>query len=252
MQCVSYNNTTSDYLTVDTGVPQGSILGSLLFLIYINDIVNASTLLRILLFADDTTLLYSNKSYSDLFRITNIELSKLNTWFQVNKLSLNIDKTKYMIFEPKKILNRKYCKLVMQDYNQLNIYIHDTQLERVNNTKFLGVTVDSELNWKQHITSVENKLSSIIGILYRIRFKITKKAALLIYDALIYSHLSYCNLLWASTYKSSLDKLFILQKRALKNCLNLPKRTETNIVFELADKLSVYQINKLQTASFIF
>ena len=157
-----------------------------------------------------------------------------------------------MIFEPKKILNKKNCKLVMQDYNQLNIYIHDTQLERVNCTKFLGVTVDSELNWKQHITSVENKLSSIIGILYRIRFKITKKAALLIYDALIYSHLSYCNLLWASTYKSSLDKLFILQKRALKNCLNLPKRTETNIVFELADKLSVYQINKLQTASFIF
>ena len=151
MQCVSYNNTTSDYLTVDTGVPQGSILGTLLFLIYINDIVNASTLLRILLFADDTTLLYSNKSYSDLFRITNIELSKLNTWFQVNKLSLIIDKTKYMIFEPKKILNKKNCKLVMQDYDQLNISIHDTQLERVNCTKFLGVTVDSELNWKQHI-----------------------------------------------------------------------------------------------------
>ena len=97
-QYVTINGTNSDYMNVLCGVPQGSILGPILFILYINDMCNVSTLLKPILFADDTNLFYSGKDIDELCSVVSIELDKLCIWFQVNKLSLNTSKTNFMIF----------------------------------------------------------------------------------------------------------------------------------------------------------
>ena len=90
MQSVAFGNNFSDYQTVKCGIPQGSILGQMLFILYINDIVNSSNLLRLILFADDTNILYSNKNIDILYETLNNELEKVSKWLIANNLSVNI------------------------------------------------------------------------------------------------------------------------------------------------------------------
>ena len=128
-QCVSLNGVLSDFKSITHGVPQGSILGPLLFILYINDIVNCSEKLFFMLFAGDTNLFVSCREIMHLFDIVNIELSKLSDWFKVNKLSLNVKKTNYILFGRK--------RLTLSETN--NICIDGQRIERVERTKFLGV-----------------------------------------------------------------------------------------------------------------
>jgi hypothetical protein len=240
-QFVTYNGHKSSHLSISTGVPQGSVLGPLLFLLYINDISNVSRLLNFFLFADDTTILDHGKTMLHLSQRVNTELSKLATYFKINKLSINTEKTKYMIFGPRRQTNSEIC-----------LKIDNVPLEKVNVIKFLGVDIDSGLTWKSHISRLQNKISSIVGILCKLRYKLTRTAALLIYDALINSHLNYCNIIWGSNYKYSLNKLFILQKRALRICLKSPKKSESTLLFTTTKKLTIYGMNSLQCAMFMY
>ena len=139
-QCVSLNGVLSDFKSITHGVPQGSIPGPLLFILYINNIINCSEKLFIVLFADDTNLFLSCRDIMHLFDIANIELSKLSDWFKVNKLSLNVKKTNYILFGRK--------RLTLSETNK--ICIDGQQIERVEYTKFLGVFIDEKLNWKKH------------------------------------------------------------------------------------------------------
>ena len=126
-QYVTINGTNSDYMNVLCGVPQGSILGPILFILYINDMCNVFTLLKPIFFADDTNLFYSGKDIDELCSAVSIEFDKLCRWFQVNKLSLNTSKTNFMVFT-----NRSYDDTYTVCMNGLN-------LSRVFVTEFLGV-----------------------------------------------------------------------------------------------------------------
>ena len=211
-QCASDNGVFSDCLPITCGVPQGSILGPLLFLLCINDIHKSSTLLKFILFADDTTVLFKSKSLSELFRTMNHELKTVSEWFKANKLSLNISKTNFIVF-----------KKSIAATSSFSVNFDNIQVKQVSSVKFLGVEIDSNLAWKDQISKVEKKISSAIGVVSKVRFKITNKTALLLYDALIASQLNYCNIVWAATYKSSLDRLYVLQKRALRICFHKKK-----------------------------
>ena len=139
------------------GVPQGSILGPKLFILYINDICNASTSLKFILFADDTNVFYSGVDIQTICECISHELDKLHVWLSVNKLSLNVDKTNFILFGNRKIIDN-VC-----------ISMNNSIITRVCATKFLGVIIDEKLTWKDHISFVRSKLSKTVGILYRIR-----------------------------------------------------------------------------------
>src|SRR3989442_7135846 len=204
LQYVEIENFSSDSLNIMCGVPQGSILGPILFLLYVNDMHTCSQLLKFFLFADDTTLLFSSSNITSLMNTVNNELLHLADWFALNKLSLNISKTKYMIF-----------KSINIDSLEMGILLNEKKISHVHTTKFLGVEIDDKLSWKKHIESIEKKLSSAIFIIRKIRYKINQQTARKLYDTLILPHITYCNLIWGNTYKSNTQNILKLQKEPL-------------------------------------
>ena len=146
---VSWNRIQSTSLNLNVGVPQGSILGPLLFLIYINDIVNSSNVLCFVLFADDTTVIYvQNDSIDSAIEILNTELAEVALWFDSNKLTLNVNKIQMIMLSRKKILKP-----------QNEVILRNEVVQRVNKAKFLVVIVDQHLNWQDHFSMISQKKS---------------------------------------------------------------------------------------------
>ena len=205
-QYVSYNNFDSNELTINCGVPQGSILGPLLFLMYINDISNVSPALLPILFADDSNIFLEDTDIDNMIRRVNNELINVLVWIHANKLSLNIDKTKFMIFHTR-------GKSTASD---LNININGKVIQRVNNCKFLGVTIDSTLNWSEHIKVIKNKISKGLGILCKARKVLDASTLETLYYSFIYPYLTYGIEVWGSCGVCNLNTVFKLQKRAIR------------------------------------
>ena len=142
-QYVHYNGYDSDKKTITHGVPQGSILGPLLFILYINDFSRSSDLLFSILFADDTSVFIEGTSYDKVIDIVNKELDRINIWLRANKLTINIKKTHYMMFHRTRIKHKLR-----------NITICGTNVSYTKNTKFLGVIIDNKLRWSDHINYI--------------------------------------------------------------------------------------------------
>jgi hypothetical protein len=194
-QYVFLNGASSTFKNIVCGVPQGSILGPLLFIIYINDIVSCSHLLTFIVFADDTNLFYSNSNLLQLQIIVNTELSKLSVWFRANKLSLNVAKTNFMFFG---------YKPIPKTSDHVQLFLDDYALERVSSTKFLGVFVDEKLKWNIHVNYVANKISKGLGIMGRVRNIVPFDVLRVLYHSLIYPYLMYCCIIWGGAAASTL------------------------------------------------
>lgn len=153
-QFTRVNNISSTTQTINCGVPQGSVLGPLLFLIYINDIFNIPDLLAIpRLFADDTNIFVSGKNFSDLFKLGNNVIRKIHAWMSANKLCLNQDKTCFIIFNNPSLTA-----------NSMQLLLNGAVLTQVNSIKFLGITLDDKLNWKIHLQELQSSLNKFCGI----------------------------------------------------------------------------------------
>ena len=241
-QCVSFNNVFSGFKEITCGVPQGSILGPLLFILYVNDITNCSKLLKFILFADDTNLFYSHKNMEDFIATTNQELGHLSDWFKANKLSLNAGKTNFMLF------GRKGQSVK----NELNITIDGNKIERVDHVKFLGVHIDACLNWKQHTSHVSAKISKSIGIINKIKCILSNNLLKTLYYSLIYPYLVYCNILWGNACHVSLSKLITLQKRAIRIITRSKYLAPSKELFKSLNILNLADINKFQIGQFVY
>ena len=205
-QYVTINGKSSEPLEINCGVPQGSVLGPLLFLLYINDLPNISNVLNFYLFADDTNIYYESDSLNDLEKTINKELNKLYLWLNVNRLSLNLDKTNYIIFHP-------YNKPIK---HHITVKINKKAINEKEFIKYLGVLIDSTLSWKNHILNISKKISRAIGIMYKLRPFLPLKVMKNVYYSLIYSHIIYAIEAWGSASKTEMDKILILQKRAMR------------------------------------
>ena len=197
-QYVTLEGFNSNKSYIQCGVPQGSVLGPLLFLIYINDIGRCSKLMQFILFADDTTLLLSARNLDELFKLANSELASLHQWITLNKLSLNATKSTHLIFSTSKnyLINAHSLQINNQTINESLSVI------------YLGLTINNKLSWQEHINKIERKLSCTLAIISKARYELTAKVATLLYDALFASNLNYCNVIWASTFTSSLNKIY--------------------------------------------
>ena len=238
-QYVIIKNSSSSTRSINIGVPQGSILGPLLYLIYVNDITNATSC-NPRLFADDTCLVLNNSSLSILELNCNIELKNLKNWCDANKLQINPQKSAVIVIPPK--LNSPSVNIQLMYNNSL--------IPCNNSFKYLGVILDSKLNFKSHIDITASKISRAVGILSKLRYIFPMSSLVLLYYALVHPHLLFGLPVWGSTFTTSLNKLQTLQNKAIRIITNsdirtpiTPKYYELGIL-KLSD-LYTYEIAKL-------
>lgn len=203
-QLVDVNGFVSKQIEIQLGVPQGSILGPLLFIIYINDIVNISSQVQFLLFADDTAIIMKGKSYDDLQNQIDNFIPRLRKWFLCNRLTLNPTKTCYQLYS------------LSTNDKEIEILINDVKINRCFSLKYLGVILDENLKWESHINSVCKKISQNIGIMGRTQSYLSNKELLLLYNTIVLPHLNYCAVIWGNAYPYRLRRVTLLQKRAVR------------------------------------
>ena len=201
-ESVKVSNTESSFLPINISIPQGSTLGPLLFILYINDIINVSNKLKMYLYADDSVILMSGKDINNIICLMNEELENINKWFRVNRLTINSKKSNYIIFNKnKRIMNNQ------------PLIINGREIERVKECRFLGVLLNESFNWKSHINYLVSKLSKMNGNFYLVRHLFNEDTLKLIYNAMIHSSITYANIVWGSTFKTHLNPLRICQKK---------------------------------------
>jgi len=203
-QFVSVNGKDSTNKQIKFGVPQGSILGPLLFVIYINDIPEIYKFAKFILYADDANIIVTGRTMAEIIEHVESLAKVLVGWVSSNGLALNLKKTKYIIFSRSRI------------DNNYNLTISDKLIERTSEAKFLGVIVDDKLTWTQHTKALKSKMSRYIGIMYKIRNLLPIQARLQIFHSFVQSHLNFCSLIWGFSSKSNIESLFAGQKKGMR------------------------------------
>jgi hypothetical protein len=227
-QKVDINGTLSSILSISCGVFQGSVLGPILFLCYINDIFNASSLATFL-FADDTTCLAENPNLNDLINYVNTELNKLALWFKANKMVVNVSKTNYIIFHNRGKRIDLNGRNVVFNSNDIDVVPQDPTLiqriERIHNKhedpkmqsfKLLGVYLDESLTLNKHVDHISAKLAKSLYLLNRIKHFVSLNSLRKLYFSLFHSHLLYCINILSCTSQANLNRITILQKKAIR------------------------------------
>ena len=219
----------SPELTIDISVLQGSILGPILFLCFINDLHLATWLLT-LLFADDTAVIASGANLDTLIPMVNLEIQKIANWFRSNKMSVNVSKTKYILFRPRgqKILHNLDENGIIYNSNEIG-GIDDKskifKLGRIHNEhaninertyKFLGVHLDEYLSFDTHCTIICNKLARSNFIISRVKNILPVKTLKTLYFSLIHPHLLYCLSIFSCTTQKNVKKIYQMQKKAIR------------------------------------
>ena len=211
-QFVSVLDTQSDQLPVRFGVPQGSVLGPLLFVLYINDICNVSDKGKFVLFADDTNIFVAADTKKRAYETANEVLQAVSNYMKVNLLHINVKKCCYMYFSPLKRPNKD----TDSDLDSFTLSINSRLINQVHETKFLGVIIDDKLSWKPHVQSLNRKLRSACGRIYRIKKCLPESLYKQLYHSLFESHLGFSISVWGGISSNQLKSLFITQKKCVR------------------------------------
>lgn len=200
---MSVNGENSNVKAVDIGVPQGSTLGPLLFIIYINDLNLVANHCRVVHFADDTTLYHSNSKFTDAVSNINDDLLRVQEWLQCNRLSVNVTKTNYMI-----ITN----KIIPDD---CPVRFGNDILSPVDSAKFLGVTIDSKMSFTLHVQDVKSKIARGIGVMRKLAQILPLKTLRTLYFSLVHCHVMYALPVWGNSGKTNSEKISNMLNKAI-------------------------------------
>ena len=216
------------------GVPQGSVLGPLLFIIYINDIIHYSEFSHTL-FADDTCLFMQHKDPMQLENLVNKELEKINDWLKINQLSLNVSKSNFLLFSGNKRIEK------------FQLFISGIKLEETTEAKYLGVIIDNKLNWKGHLEKLYIKLNQNAGILRKVGYFLPMQNMKSLFYSFIQAHASYCITSWGSPETKGIGRI----NKVISKCINFINKYDKHNTINKFNPLNVNDIYKLESCKLV-
>ncbi len=242
-QVVGIGDVVSEAQGIEYGVPQGSILGPLLFSHYIDDVTNAVSKSDIILYADDTALFCSGTCVGDIERALSDDMKSVARWLDDNKLTLNVGKTKSMLFG---------TPAMLKSSSGLTLQHGGRDIEQVDDFKYLGVVLDSRLTFEAHISGLAKKISSRLGVLGRVRKYLPQDLRVMLYNTLVLPHFEYASLIWSNTSAGVTERLVSMQARAGRIILGLPRLTSSELVLRSLEWVPIRTRWECQRAVMMF
>lgn len=212
------------------GVPQGSVLGPLLFILYINDFGSVLKYCSCKFFADDTSIYISGKNINEILWKLNSDLKNVSNWLNINKLKINVEKTVYMVIKNK-----------LSDNNETNVIINNTKLKQVSETKYLGIIIDDKLDFKKNLEYVIKKMSKKINFLARISNQLPQITRTKIYTSIVASHIEFCSSILFLSNETELNKIQLLQNRGMRILLGCNKYTSIKSMLDCLFWMTIKQ-----------
>ena len=242
-QLTSVNGYLSESRPVESGVPQGSILGPLLFILTLNDLHKSIRKCSLSLYADDTCIYFASKDPSSLQKTINKDLESLAEWFSNNQLLLNVGKCQFMLIGSKAKLRK---------FKNVHLKIQNTSLQRVTECKYLGAILDESLTWTPQIENIRSKTLKIFHAVKRVRQFLDKGTSLLLYKTLIQPHFDYCSIIWMTGHTSQLNRLQIIQNRCLRMVLGVNSRFNRETLYSSLKVDQLKERREKQSMIFIY
>ena len=219
-------------MDVPIGVPQGSILGPLLFILLVNDLPHCLKSCNVVLYADDTVIYYSSSMISDVESKLNADLANITDWFNSNRLTLNFEKSNFLLLGSSRKL--KSC-------GTIELIVQEKKIIQSSTVKYLGIIIHENLTWSDHIKILSSKINKCIGILKRVRHLLPQKELVRLYNTIILPLFDYGDIVWADkSNKCLMDDLQILQNKAAKVILGLPRATSSTEALETLHWAKLY------------
>ena len=245
---VHINNTNSEMCVASFGVPQGSILGPLLYIIYANDLSNVintdNSIIK--LFADDSNVFLYHSHFRSLFTLANSICNVMYKWCLANNLSINASKCSYMVFKP------SINNVTEMSTGNYNIWLNGQKLKYVESAKFLGLTIDNKLTWSQHIDNLVKRVNMYTSWFYKIRMMLTEDAGRKLYYAYVHSSILYGLLLYGNANKTTMTRLQVSHNRSLRILQKLPYRTHNKTLYNNYSIMSISDLFVLENCKLIF
>lgn len=242
-QYVEFMGVSSNQQSMICGVPQGSVLGPLLFIIYTNDLSSVTEHSKSILYADDSNIFKTGNNLRLLFRDVNKDLDNVAEWFKANKLSLNVAKTHYMLFQHR---NNK------PDDHDYKLTLCGNDIQETDSVKFLGLFLDPNLEWTAHIRQLETKLSRSLYMINSVKEQLDKDHLKILYYSTVYSHLNYGILHWSATFDQNKKKLDVMQNKCIRTVTKSKYNETINPLLLTLKTLKIEEIADFEMLKFVY